>query len=169
MHLFCTRIGRCIVIKLFYFLLPACLFLGFLSSCGDSMNKAGGGLINNPNSADGQKDGKRPRIEFDEREFNFGTVTSGDVVKHTYTFKNTGEGQLVIQNATASCGCTVPKFSRNPVLPGGKGEIMVEFNSENRSGEQSKTITVLANTTPSNIELTLTGTVLHPNEGPMAQ
>jgi hypothetical protein len=134
------------------------------------MNKAGGGLINNPNSANGAVDGKVPKIIFDETEFNFGSVQAGEVVKHTYTFKNTGEGQLVIQNATASCGCTVPTFSRNPIPPGGKGEILVEFNSENRSGEQSKTITVAANTTPSNIELTLTGTVIHPNEkGPLAQ
>lgn len=134
------------------------------------MNKAGGGLINNPNSGEGKVEGKVPKVEFDEPTFDFGTVQSGEIVKHTYTFKNTGQGQLVIQNATASCGCTVPKFSRNPIPPGSKGEIIVEFNSENRSGSQSKTITVLANTTPSNIELTLTGTVLHPNEtGPVAQ
>ena len=108
-------------------------------------------LVNNPMSAEGrQADVKLANIEFDNKEYDFGEVVSGEVVKYAYKFKNTGEAPLIVENATASCGCTVPKKPTEPIAPGEEGEIYIEFNSLNRIGSQRKTVTVLTNSQPSN-------------------
>jgi len=90
-----------------------------------------------------------PAFEFTETTHDFGTITEGEVVEHTFTFKNVGEAPLVIQNTSASCGCTTPNYSREPVAPGETGEVQVKFNSQSRPGVQNKTITITANTNPS--------------------
>ena len=82
---------------------------------------------------------------FETEEHDFGKVTDGDIVRHTFTFTNNGDNPLVIQRAKASCGCTVPQWTKEPVAPGEKGEINVEFNSKGKVGMQTKTITVTAN------------------------
>ena len=89
-----------------------------------------------------------PQFEFEELNYDFGTITEGEVVEHTFTFTNTGEAPLVIQSTSASCGCTTPSYSREPVAPGETGEVQVKFNSQNRPGVQNKTITITANTEP---------------------
>jgi len=89
-----------------------------------------------------------PQFEFEEMNHDFGTIAEGEVVEHTFTFTNTGEAPLVIQSTSASCGCTTPSYSREPVAPGETGEVQVKFNSQNRPGVQNKTITITANTDP---------------------
>ncbi len=106
-----------------------------------------------------QEDIPTTTIKFDETLYNFGEVTDGDVVSHTYTFTNNGDSDLIISDAKASCGCTVPTFTKEPVKPGEKGEIQVKFNSANRVGNQEKTITVTANTTPPMTQVKLRGVV----------
>lgn len=98
-------------------------------------------------------------IQYDGERFNFGVVDEGEVVKHTYKFKNTGKEPLIISNAKGSCGCTVPTWPKEPVPPGGTGEINVEFNSKGKPGPQSKRVTVTANTTPTETYLEITGEV----------
>lgn len=98
-------------------------------------------------------------FKFDNTEFDFGTINEGDVVKHVFKYTNTGKAPLVIKDAKGSCGCTVPNWSSKPVAPGESGEINVEFNSSHKSGAQHKTVTIMANTTPSNTGLVLKGTV----------
>lgn len=85
-------------------------------------------------------------IEFSEEEFNFGDIKEGDKVAHVFTFTNTGGNPLVIKSAVGSCGCTVPKFSNEPLAPGESGEINVEFDSSNKPGINDKMVTVMANT-----------------------
>lgn len=85
-------------------------------------------------------------IEFSEEEFNFGDIKEGEKVAHVFTFKNTGENPLVIKSAVGSCGCTVPKFSNEPIAPGESGEINVEFDSSNKPGINDKMVTIMANT-----------------------
>jgi hypothetical protein len=85
-------------------------------------------------------------VEFSEEEFNFGDIKEGEKVAHVFTFKNTGENPLVIKSAVGSCGCTVPKFSNEPIAPGESGEINVEFDSSNKPGINDKMVTVMANT-----------------------
>ncbi|MEQ9442413.1 MAG: DUF1573 domain-containing protein [Cyclobacteriaceae bacterium] len=93
--------------------------------------------------------GNASKFEFEETTHDFGTITEGEVVEHTFKFTNTGEAPLVIQNTSASCGCTTPSYSREPVAPGETGEVQVKFNSQSRPGVQNKTITITANTEPS--------------------
>ncbi|WP_235831828.1 MULTISPECIES: DUF1573 domain-containing protein [Flavobacterium] len=90
--------------------------------------------------------GKVAVMKFDETEFDFGTINAGDVVEHTFTFTNSGSSDLVISEAKASCGCTVPSYTKTAVKPGDSGEINVSFNSAGKSGKQNKTVTVTANT-----------------------
>jgi hypothetical protein len=87
-------------------------------------------------------------MSFAETRFDFGEITEGDVVQHTFHFTNTGKSALIIQNAVGSCGCTVPDFPRDPIAPGASGDIKVSFNSKGKAGMQLKTVTVVANTLP---------------------
>lgn len=98
-------------------------------------------------------------IQYDNEKFNFGVVDEGEIVKHTYKFKNTGKEPLIIQNAKGSCGCTVPKWSSEPIPPGGDGEIKVEFNTKGKPGNQTKRVTVTANTNPTETYLEISGEV----------
>jgi hypothetical protein len=99
-------------------------------------------------------------ISFAKNEHNFGTITQGEKVKTKFTFTNTGTENLVITNATGSCGCTVPEYPKEPIAPGATGEILVEFNSEGKEGEQAKTVTVEANTEPRQTVLTVKSNIV---------
>ena len=108
---------------------------------------------------------KLPRISLAEKGvFNFGTITEGDTVEHVFNFKNTGEFPLIINNVTASCGCTTPEWPREPVAPGASSSIRVRFNSRNKGGVQNKTVSIYANTNPSVTDLAFT-VVVNPKAG----
>lgn len=92
--------------------------------------------------------------------FDFGKVTEGENVEFSYRFKNTGSKPLVVTDAHASCGCTVPEKPEQPVKPGEIGFIKVKFNSDKRPGEAHKTVTVSSNAVPPFPELLLKGTVI---------
>lgn len=84
-------------------------------------------------------------IAFDSTKFNFGNIAEGEVVKHSFHFKNTGANPLLIYDAVASCGCTVPSYPKQPIKPGEEGDILVEFNSANREGHQQKNVMIYSN------------------------
>lgn len=111
----------------------------------DGKDKAG----LSPNEAEARArdaaDMSKTEITFAETRHSFGEITEGDVVQHAFKFKNTGTQPLLISNAQASCGCTVPSFSKKPIPPGGEGEIVVQFNSANRPGHQQKNVVVTSN------------------------
>ena len=108
--------------------------------------------------------GPTTTITFEETEFDFGQVTDGEKVSHVYAFKNTGSEPLILSNAKGSCGCTVPKWPKEPIAPGESGEITVEFNSKNKKGKRNQKVTVTANTNPAQTVIYLKGEVL-PGEG----
>ena len=87
-------------------------------------------------------------IKFDKEVYDFGTCTEGDKVKKTIEFTNTGKLPLVINQAYGSCGCTVPKYDKEPVQPGKKGKLEIEFNSANKPGANTKSVMIEANTNP---------------------
>ncbi|MBC8153991.1 MAG: DUF1573 domain-containing protein [Bacteroidetes bacterium] len=100
---------------------------------------------------------KAPRISLAEKGvFNFGTITEGDTVEHVFKFTNTGEFPLIINNVTASCGCTTPEWPREPIAPGVASSVRVRFNSRNKGGVQNKTVSIYANTNPSVTDLAFT-------------
>ncbi len=103
--------------------------------------------------------GPTTKIQFDTDSYDFGKINEGAKAKHTYTFTNVGTEPLVIQDAKASCGCTVPTFSKEPVAPGETGKIEVVFDSKGRPGKTSKYVTVTANTEPVKTKIFLTGEV----------
>lgn len=91
--------------------------------------------------------------------YNFGTIKQGDVVNHTFKFTNNGTDPLQIQSTLASCGCTVPEHTKEPIPPGGTGEVVVRFDSKGKSDQQNPVITVVANTNPKQTRLNLRGFV----------
>lgn len=105
-------------------------------------------------------DGPLPSFSFDKTEHDFGQIKDGDVVTHTFKFTNTGEAPLIIQDAKATCGCTVPSYPRQPIPVGGTGEIVVKFDSSNKPGVQNKTVTLTANTYPSVSKLNIKSVVV---------
>ena len=84
-------------------------------------------VIHNPVTVkDGQirdDDPDGPKIQFDESNYNFGTVMQGERLSHTFTFTNKGKKDLVISSVTATCGCTTSTPPRAPIRPGEKGEL----------------------------------------------
>ncbi|HIB78103.1 MAG TPA: DUF1573 domain-containing protein [Flavobacteriales bacterium] len=100
----------------------------------------------------------------EEQAFDFGTLEDGDKVEHIFKFTNTSNNPLTISNARGSCGCTVPEWPKEPIAPGGTGEIKVKFDSKGKKGKQSKTVTLTANTIPANTLLTITSDVINLEE-----
>lgn len=94
-------------------------------------------------------------ISFEHTAHDFGRVESGPTYTAIFKYKNTGKANLYISAADASCGCTVPTWSKDAIKPGESGEITVNFDSKGRQGEQLKTVTVTTNTDPNKNVLTL--------------
>jgi hypothetical protein len=101
-----------------------------------------------------------PVMKFEFESHDFGKVKAGDKVTYEFKFTNTGPSPLIISTATASCGCTVPEWPKEPVQPGQGGKIKVTFDSANKEGLQDKQITVTANTSPAQNIVHLVGEVL---------
>ena len=99
-------------------------------------------------------------VQIIDSSYNFGKRTEGEKVEYSFRFKNTGSKPLVVLNATASCGCTVPQKPERPILPGEIGFIKVVFDTKGRVGPAHKTITVTSNANPEFPPLELTGEVV---------
>jgi hypothetical protein len=126
--------------------------IGLFLSCGNQ-NQDGitADSINNPLSAENSSSNPTkgmPEITFDKDFHDFGQISEGEKVTYSFRFKNTGKGNLIIQTASGSCGCTVPEFPEAPLAPGETGFLKVQFNSEARTGIQEKQVTVVTNCIP---------------------
>ena len=111
----------------------------------------------------------QPRISFDKTQHDFGKVNEdGGTASHDFTFTNTGNAPLIIQNVVTTCGCTTPEYTRQPIRPGESGFIKVSYDVKGRPGAIDKTITVHANSNPSQTNLRIVGEVIpidrHPSE-----
>jgi hypothetical protein len=84
-------------------------------------------------------------IEWKKTSHDFGEIVQGTKAKYTFTFINKGAVPIVISNAAASCGCTVPNFSKEPVPAGAQGSVTVIFDSSGKNGNFSKNVTVTTN------------------------
>ena len=90
---------------------------------------------------------------------DFGKLTKGELVKHTFRIKNTGLKELNINRIESSCGCTVPDFNYQPILPGEYGEIIVKINTTNLIGKQVNSITIISDAFPTTKRLVLTAEI----------
>ena len=98
-------------------------------------------------------------ITFDTLRYNFGKFSKDDpIVRCQFPFTNTGTAPLVIHQAFASCGCTIPVFTREPVKPGEKGVVDVTYNGTDKfPGHFQKTITIRSNGVNEVVRLTIEG------------
>jgi hypothetical protein len=99
-------------------------------------------------------------ITFDKNSHDFGTVKeeTGSIM-HEFKFTNTGKAPVIISNVKASCGCTTPDWTKEPVMPGQTGFIKAMYNTSNRPGAFNKSLTVTSNTEPSSNTLFISGNV----------
>jgi len=102
---------------------------------------------------------KEAQIKFEKTTHDFGTFSEKNpVVTYTFVFTNVGEKNLVINQAMASCGCTVPEYTKSPIKPGEKGEIKVTYNGTGKfPGHFKKSITVMTNGSPEKTRLYIEG------------
>ena len=161
-------------------LMPALLFasLLLLNACGSSSQQPESGsektlqeikkegpisnadIIRNPVSADTPIDTLNvAKMTFETQNYEFGEVTEGEIVEHTFKFKNTGKAPLVIQGARSTCGCTVPEWPKDPIPVGEEGEIFVRFDTKNKRARQVKPVTITANSYPATTKVYLRGFV----------
>lgn len=107
-------------------------------------------------------------VSFAEMEHDFGTIEQNTTNPKTFTFTNTGSEPLVISDAKGSCGCTVPDYPRQPIQPGETGEIKVVYSPGTQVNQQTKTVTITANTEPATTVLRIKANV-KPGEGGAAK
>jgi len=150
-------------------LVPILLF--GISACSGSQNPENNNqidaeIIDNPKSAKeetSESENKKPEFQFENEQHDFGTVKQGEEVSYAFKFKNEGNKALVISDASASCGCTVPHYPKKPVKTGASGTIEVVFDSEGKSGKFNKSVTLLANTQPKKKKLNIKGEIKKSN------
>ena len=105
--------------------------------------------------------GQNPVITFDKTTHDFGKINEADGrVTTVFHFKNEGMAPLVLSNVRASCGCTTPKWTREPIEPGQTGEITVTYNPNGRPGRFQKTVTVTSNANEPTAKLYIKGEVI---------
>jgi len=84
-------------------------------------------------------------ITFKEKSIDFGNITQGDKVSHTFQFTNTGNTPLIISNVAVTCGCTATSWPKEPIAPGKSSEISVSFNSAGKMGAQNSVVRIYSN------------------------
>lgn len=102
-------------------------------------------------------------ITFKKTDHDFGTFKESEPQSFEFVFTNTGDKPLVVQQAIASCGCTVPSFSKEPIAPGKKGSLKVVYNGKGKfPGKFKKSISVQSNASNSIVRLYIEGEMLDP-------
>jgi hypothetical protein len=101
---------------------------------------------------------KVPMIQFSKTVHDYGNIYKGDNGVCTFEFKNTGKADLLLTNASSSCGCTVPSWPKEPIAPGQTSSIQVSYNTNN-VGTINKQVYVTTNTEEGRITLSIKGTV----------
>lgn len=106
---------------------------------------------------------KTAKIEFKSDTIDYGTVEKGANGVRIFEFTNTGDAPLIVSKVSSSCGCTVPKWSKAPIMPGKTGEIEVKYDTK-RVNPIRKTITVISNADTPTVALKIKGLVIDPSK-----
>lgn len=114
--------------------------------------------INAQTTKSSTKKSKAPEIIFEKTTHDYGNIMSGDDGECEFKFKNTGKEPLVLTNVYSSCGCTVPVWPKEPIMPGKSETIKVKYNTY-RLGTINKKVTVISNAENGTIELFIKGNV----------
>lgn len=103
-----------------------------------------------------------PVFKFEKTTHNFGNIVQGPDGTYSFKFKNTGKTPLIIQRCSASCGCTIPKWSKDPIMPGKSGTIEVKYATKDKTGSFNKTVYIQSNakSLKERFELTIKGNVI---------
>lgn len=102
---------------------------------------------------------KGPVIKFESLVYDYGTIYQGGDGNCSFTFKNEGDEPIILSSVRSSCGCTVPKWPKDPILPGQTSSIQVTYDSK-RLGTISKQITVVSNATEPSLILNIKGNII---------
>jgi hypothetical protein len=86
-----------------------------------------------------------PQMDFKFTEHNFGDLQEGPKANVDFVFTNTGNKPLILTDVKASCGCTTPEWPKEPIMPGQSSKIKVEYNTQGRPGDFTKSITITSN------------------------
>ncbi|MBD0331703.1 MAG: DUF1573 domain-containing protein [Chitinophagaceae bacterium] len=130
--------------KIFLVVVCCCLIACTQANKNAPSNKRTSNVTSSENAA---KDANMTSIQWIDSTFqDLGKIHEGQVVEITWKFKNIGNKPLVIESASASCGCTVAERPEQPVAPGDEGTIKAKFDSKGRVGEQRKQVYVVTNT-----------------------
>lgn len=87
-----------------------------------------------------------PVLAWEKSKHDLGTITQGDVVEYTFKFTNKGTEPLIIHEVQVSCGCiTIKDWPLDPITPGGKGNLVIRYNSSGKIGTQTRTVTIFSN------------------------
>jgi hypothetical protein len=133
------------------------LFALCISGCSGRNGKSTSDSSANSNSGTSQ-------IVFNEYQHDFGKVDEGEKLSYTFTFENKGTADLIINSASTTCGCTVPKYDTRPIPPGSSGKLEVVFDTSGRNSMQTKTITVKSNASTPVVLLKITAEVMGDNK-----
>lgn len=110
-------------------------------------------------SSESTSNGALAEFSIEQDTYDFGSVKQGDIVNHDFVFTNTGKAPLIISDATGSCGCTVAEYPKEPLNVGQTSKVSTVFNTANKMGFQTKTVTLYMNTEKKLKILKLVGTV----------
>ena len=103
------------------------------------------------------------KIEFKSEVIDYGTIEKGANGVRVFEFTNTGDEPLIISKVSSSCGCTIPKKPKDPIMPGETGEIEVKYDTK-RVNPIRKTITVMSNAETPTVALKIKGLVIDPSK-----
>ncbi len=115
-------------------------------------------------SLSGYAQDKAPVFKFQQTTHDFGNLQQGPEATYNFKFTNVGKSPLIIQRCTSSCGCTIPKWSKDPIMPGKSGTIAVRYATKDKTGSFNKTIYIQSNakSLKERFELTIKGSVIPP-------
>ena len=148
--------------KKLVFIIPIILLFLFIGCSNERKGNLSTDVVTNPNTASGNQENKLPVIEFEKDIHDFGKLIAGEKAIFSFKFKNKGDSDLVISQVKSSCGCTVPRFPKEPIPPGDGGVIKVTFDSSGRKGKQNKGITVVSNCQPNSTIIRIKAQVISP-------
>ena len=108
-------------------------------------------------------DSKVAILKFNTEIIDYGTITQNSEGKRLFTFTNTGDAPLLITRVKTTCGCTVPSYSKAPIMPGTEGELEIKYDTK-RLGAFTKTVTVMSNAEGGNKILKIKGNIVAANK-----